>query len=662
MTSLSQRQIIAFFQCAGTDDDDRTLEQIIRWDDQLWNCCHNHIQWVLPTDEQSRFNEDAPILDETLQQIFKADRSLQLNLRRGLQRFMSFLGLSLEGDFDSGDRLQVVKASNFNKRILTCWRGPQNHNWKRLSRALRCLGLVGMVMEQKALFACLLEIVHENPGMIDGSTVDIWKERAGADGDVMSDATGEDLDLDATSTDIPRKRRRASTMSSSVPGGSLQSLRAYFASVDTDASGGVSQEELRGHVKSIIEQRQGTFSQELSELFEEAVKRCFHEIDVRSAGSLDVNEWVHFVMMHGSAPCPSAAQNLNRRLRTALIKDPDLLARLLAAFEAQDIEGNAKLPPNCWQQALEAAGAKLAPTADLDQDGFLDYFEFVSHSLGVWPAKVELAVYDLAPKLAKWLPPSLLSGEQLEGGAWHTGVRVFETEFWFGGNIFPSKLSDGETPFGCPVRVEMLGLTQRAANELVDFIQNELVPTFNQSSYDSVRRNGNHFCNEVMQFLLNGRQLPQELLATPQWAQNDALLQRLRPTLNSQLRNLGSLGAKGAFASLPLNDDHLLNWRGRLQAGDMVLHRRRFSDCPQVARVTSLRSAKAGQRVAELLTFGSAPMESLDQDGPAWSFVVELWEWAPVQLSGVELGELWPCVNQAALGRTVLQSCLAPQN
>jgi len=285
--SLDQRQLIEFFQCKGTDDEDRTLEQIIKWDDQLWNCCHNHIQWVLPTDEPSRFNPDAPILDETLQAIFKEDRSLQNNLRRGLQRFMSFLGLSLEGDFDLGERLQVVKASNFNRRTLTCWTGPDNHNWSRLSRALRCLGLVGMVREQRALYACLYKLVDEHPDMIESSTVNIWKERAGPIADGKDEDALEDLDLKSPETAMQGKTRRfgmgkhgqIGTMSSSVPGGSLKSLRRYFASVDTDRDGDVSQEELPVHIKSLVEQRTGTFSQELSELFEvgplrDAAKGC----------------------------------------------------------------------------------------------------------------------------------------------------------------------------------------------------------------------------------------------------------------------------------------------------------------------------------------------------------------------------------------------------
>jgi len=166
---------------------------------------------------------------------------------------------------------------------------------------LRCLGLVGMVREQRALYACLRELVVEHPDMIESSTVNIWKERVGAIADGIDEDAGESL--------------------------------------------------------------------------EEVVKRCYAEIDVRSTGSLDVEEWIRFVMLQSVAPCLPAAEHLDGRLKTALLKDPNLLERLLRAFEEQDVEATGKLPPNHWQPVLEATGAKIAPTADLAQDGFLDYFD-----------------------------------------------------------------------------------------------------------------------------------------------------------------------------------------------------------------------------------------------------------------------------------------------
>jgi len=92
-----------------------------------------------------------------------------------LQRFLKFLGLA--DNFDTradGEQLSIQKTDNFERRMLMCWRGPMNHNWRRLSRALRCLGLSGLEEEQQALLACLEELIVEHPGMIEETSIGKW--------------------------------------------------------------------------------------------------------------------------------------------------------------------------------------------------------------------------------------------------------------------------------------------------------------------------------------------------------------------------------------------------------------------------------------------------------------------------------------------------------
>jgi len=144
------------------------LVDVLGFDDQLWNCCHNHIQWVFPTDQASRFNQDAPLLDTDALACFRTEAEIQRNLRQSLNRFLSFMGLSLEaGSSEAGDVVQISRAANFDRRILTCWRGPTNHNWMRVSRVLQCLALVGLEVEKQALLSCLMQVVADHPGMIE---------------------------------------------------------------------------------------------------------------------------------------------------------------------------------------------------------------------------------------------------------------------------------------------------------------------------------------------------------------------------------------------------------------------------------------------------------------------------------------------------------------
>eukprot|EP00428_Durinskia_dybowskii_P003468 CAMPEP_0170295040 /NCGR_PEP_ID=MMETSP0116_2-20130129/47641_1 /TAXON_ID=400756 /ORGANISM="Durinskia baltica, Strain CSIRO CS-38" /LENGTH=459 /DNA_ID=CAMNT_0010546585 /DNA_START=44 /DNA_END=1421 /DNA_ORIENTATION=- len=171
-------ELCAFFRGTGTDIECRSLEQILTWDNQLLEVCHDYIQWLLPTDEASKFNTDAPILDPECQRIFRDDPVIRRNLRRGAQRFLCFLGLAANLDVAEEVRPRIIKAPNFEQRLLMCWRGPANHNWKRVSRALRCFGLVGMEDVQQALLSCLEEIIVQHPGMIDEVTIGHWLDEA----------------------------------------------------------------------------------------------------------------------------------------------------------------------------------------------------------------------------------------------------------------------------------------------------------------------------------------------------------------------------------------------------------------------------------------------------------------------------------------------------
>lgn len=145
---------------------------------------------------------------------------------------------------------------------------------------------------------------------------------------------------------------------------------------------------------------------------------------------------------------------------------------------------------------------------------------------------VELSMYDLSGGIAKLVPSALLSGHKFEG-VWHTGIRVFGKEIWFGGYIFESQFD--ESPFGVPARVLRLGQTARTYQELMEFVKDELAKAFNCASYDVLRRNCNHFSNEVSKFLLRGHEIPTEVIMQPQWAENMALVKILRPAINTWL-------------------------------------------------------------------------------------------------------------------------------
>eukprot|EP00931_Biecheleriopsis_adriatica_P090313 TRINITY_DN64316_c0_g1_i1.p1 TRINITY_DN64316_c0_g1~~TRINITY_DN64316_c0_g1_i1.p1 ORF type:complete len:411 (+),score=87.58 TRINITY_DN64316_c0_g1_i1:38-1270(+) len=172
----NSKEIIAFFRGTGTDIECRSLEQILGWDDQLMECCHDYVQWLFPTDTPSRFNSDAPLIDKSIGEVIAKDSVMKDNFLKGFHRFLKFLGLSVAA---GPEELQIEKAANFEKRKLMCWTGPQNHNWRRLTRVLRCLDLMSLKKEQRALYSCLEMINAEFPGLIDEDTIQIWQTEVG---------------------------------------------------------------------------------------------------------------------------------------------------------------------------------------------------------------------------------------------------------------------------------------------------------------------------------------------------------------------------------------------------------------------------------------------------------------------------------------------------
>jgi len=436
---------------------------------------------------------------------------------------------------------------------------------------------------------------------------------------------------------------------------SFRQLREYFSEVDTDGSGGVSRDELHAHIEDLVERKVGPLGAEMSKVLAEAVRRSYAEVDLGLGGGLAEREWIHSILLHRSAPSAIAARCLNGRLRAALAGEPGLLARIHGAFEAHDANSDARLSPEQCREALQEVGVKTVGILDLNQTGFVDYFEFVGHAVGVWPVEVELAMYDLSNGYAKWIPSALLSGRRFEA-VWHTGVRIFGNEYWYGGSIFQAKLGT-KMPFGAPVRVITLGLTSRTQEELSDFIRSTLCFSYNRASYDVLTKNCNHFSNEVVQFLLNTKEIPEEVRMQPTWARDGRIMQILRPVLNSQLGSFAG-GQGEAFI-----DDFTAEWRHRVRPGDLVLHRKRFIDRSEVACVTSTASRR-GPTVS-LLLFRPSPGAAAAGAGADASMhgrAFEMWDWAPARLRDVPLDELWPCLGEASLGATYLLAALAAED
>lgn len=435
----------------------------------------------------------------------------------------------------------------------------------------------------------------------------------------------------------------------------LAMLRDYFLSnVDADGSGHLSKQELFEHIKELLEKcTAAPLGQDDLELLHEVEHCRYAEMDLglgtSKQGGLGVDEWIHFMLLRASSPSHIASKHLNRRLRNALTEDAQLLHRLHLAFEAADVEGDGLLRQEVWSTAFQAVGMSHPPEEvgfDREEDGSpwaLSYYEFVGHALGMTASVIEIALYDLSQGVAKWVPSTLLGGHKFEG-VWHSGVRAFGKEFWFGGIIIESNFQD--VPFGAPTKILRLGTTLRTYEELLDFLKEDVYVDYNPRSYDVLRRNCNHFSNELIQFLFHGKQLPEEILLQPEWVQDAALVSVLQPMLNRWLGGFGDeQSAHGDEPSMPQSvsrvDDMTEEWRKRLQAGDLVMHRTRFIDRPRPARLISVAHQEGQGGTAEIRFLRPLAVEKWDDvtsESP--------WSWEVVSQLGVPLRQFYPLLDE----------------
>jgi len=422
---------------------------------------------------------------------------------------------------------------------------------------------------------------------------------------------------------------------------SVKQLQAQFDAVDTSGSGVVSLSEVIEYLVLVC----GTEDPSMVDLLQKAAQLWFDDmvIDLGKQNQLTKEEWLHSMMIKQSAPSHTAAFMLNQRLRRSTALQAGWLKRSQQAFMEADVMGHGRLRSSEWLRVLEKfeIPSEEFGCFDLNGDGELDYFEFMSLLVGTQPQDIELAMYDISNGHIKWVPSALTSGHKFEG-LWHTSILAFGKEFWYGGNIFQSV--PFQTPFGEPTRTIKLGSTIRTRKELLRYMAEELRWEYTCNNYDVFSHNCNHFSNDVTKFLLDNVEIPEEVRMQPKWAQSGFAVRALRPMLN---RLLGQFGSDAGTTCQQHIDDLTDEWRLRLKPGDFVVHRARFADPPNVARVTKVHRQRgslntptdSGVRTVDLVMFVLS-----GEDSPtASSFAVE-----PRQLQGVCLRELFPLRRGAA--------------
>lgn len=355
--------------------------------------------------------------------------------------------------------------------------------------------------------------------------------------------------------------------------------RSSFSSSEEMAVSGEELAECWLAVAEVEQLRQGCspLSPRDREFIEIRVTQSMREVDPQCSGQVDIDIWVHHMLLtRSSPPVMRAMLQINRLLEVSLHSCPGILVGLQHAFEVAlpseppppEVAGEdtpagagARLPfsevigiygRKLWHlRPGTASGTKECPVKrrtdfsyrtpdefirntvkamDLDESGRVSPADFLALCLGRREWQVSLHLYDLSRGIAQVLSPWLLK-EQLEG-VWHTGIVVYGKEYYFGGDIYYD--TPAKTGFGTPRIAIHLGTTLRQKDELHAFIVDELKPLFTREAYDAARNNCNHFTDRVSMYLV-GKHIPEEVLRQPELMMHSRLGRTLRPILTKVL-------------------------------------------------------------------------------------------------------------------------------
>lgn len=143
--------IIKFLRDDGTDYKGRKLFQLQCMSDEEIERSHDVIQWMFPSDIPSSHFKNSPVLTEDDISIMKYNLAIHGSLQTSLTRMLWF-----------------YENNNW-------WITMKNHNFKRITRILRCLWLADLKHDYVCLQRALDEIFEENSDIIGEETYRYWK-------------------------------------------------------------------------------------------------------------------------------------------------------------------------------------------------------------------------------------------------------------------------------------------------------------------------------------------------------------------------------------------------------------------------------------------------------------------------------------------------------
>lgn len=147
--------VVGFLQGGEKDASGRTLEEVLRRDDDWLEREHNYIQWLFPLLEESQQVHDAPVLSPEDVVVLSGDKTAIANQKRAVGRMLQFYKDNVH------------------------WLDLMDHNHLRITRILKSVRLIQSLEEAERIYNTLMELVHQAGDPIDPKNVAYWTDAVG---------------------------------------------------------------------------------------------------------------------------------------------------------------------------------------------------------------------------------------------------------------------------------------------------------------------------------------------------------------------------------------------------------------------------------------------------------------------------------------------------
>jgi len=147
----------------------KTIEEMWNWDDRHLEGIHGYLTWWFPTRRQVVSAEWDPITDEEIQQ-FKDDPELRKRFLKSFYRILKFYGMQVDA---ASTPIRIKRSDDYEERKAV-WIGPDNHNYRRISRILQSLMLLGFREAASMFLEALMSVYYENRKAIGVKAYEYW--------------------------------------------------------------------------------------------------------------------------------------------------------------------------------------------------------------------------------------------------------------------------------------------------------------------------------------------------------------------------------------------------------------------------------------------------------------------------------------------------------